>query len=194
MTEVHEHIPSSERVIQQLNMGYHAEQDRLLLKVGMSDQNEIALWLTQRIARIVWQLLSKEAHLPLPIVTQEPKLPPQQAVETFKQEVRAVETLQKLDFATAYQPRKEVLQTGGMLIKEVQLSTQESTGPAKSYLLEMQSIDGLQLRLNLNTDTMLAICNMLQLSAKEAAWTLSATAPSPAAITLLNTSSTQVLH
>lgn len=194
MADTSEHISRTELAIQQLNMGYNTEQDRLLLKVGLSDQTEIALWLTQRIARTIWQLLSKEAHLPSASTAQAAKLAPQQAVQTFKQEVQAVETLQKLDFETAYQPRKEVLQPGGILIKEVQLLTQAATGQAQVQLLEMQSVDGVQLHLNLNTETILAICNMLQLSAKEAAWTLSVAAPEPAAMTVLNTESKQVLH
>lgn len=194
MAETSENISRTELAIQQLNMGYNTEQDRLLLKVGLSDQTEIALWLTQRIARTIWQLLSKEAHLPSTDSAQSAKLAPQQAVQTFKQEVQAVETLQKLDFETAYQPRKEVLQPGGLLIKEVQLLTPAATGQAQVQMLEMQSVDGVQLHLNLNTETILAICNMLQLSAKEAAWTLSVTAPEPAAMTLLNTESKQVLH
>lgn len=194
MADTSEHISRTELAIQQLNMGYNTEQDRLLLKVGLSDQTEIALWLTQRIARTLWQLLSKEAHLPSTSIAQAAKQAPQQAVQTFKQEVQAVETLQKLDFETAYQPRKEVLQPGGILIKEVQLLTQAATGQTQVQLLEMQSVDGVQLHLNLNTETILAICNMLQLSAKEAAWALSVTAPEPAAMTLLNTESKQVLH
>jgi hypothetical protein len=194
MADTSENISRTELAIQQLNMGYNTEQDRLLLKVGLSDQTEIALWLTQRIARTIWQLLSKEAHLPSTNTAQAAKLAPQQAVQTFKQEAQAVETLQKLDFETAYQPRKEVLQPGGILIKEVQLLTPTATGHAQVQLLEMQSVDGVQLHLNLNTETILAICNMLQLSAKEAAWTLSVTAPEPAAMTLLNTESKQVLH
>lgn len=194
MADTSENISRTELAIQQLNMGYNTEQDRLLLKVGLSDQTEIALWLTQRIARTIWQLLSKEAHLPSTNTAQTANMAPQQAVQTFKQEVQAVETLQKLDFETAYEPRKEVLQPGGILIKEVQLLAPATTGTAKVQLLEMQSVDGVQLHLNLNTETILAICNMLQLSAKEAAWTLAVTVPEPAAMTLLNTESKQVLH
>lgn len=194
MADTSENISRAELAIKQLNMGYNTEQDRLLLKVGLSDQTEIALWLTQRIARTMWQLLSKEAHLPSTNTAQTANMAPQQAVQTFKQEVQAVETLQKLDFETAYEPRKEVLQPGGILIKEVQLLAPATAGTAKVQLLEMQSVDGVQLHLNLNTETILAICNMLQLSAKEAAWTLAVTVPEPAAMTLLNTESKQVLH
>ncbi len=170
-TEPSENSSITEIAVQQLNLSYSSEQDRLLLKVGLSDQTEILLWLTQRIARMIWQLLSTESHLPTAAIQQnvQSNVPPQQAVQQFEQEVQAMQTLQKLDFSTAYQPRKEALQTGGMLIKEVQLVTVHATG---QQALEMQSVDGFNLRLNLTRETILAICNMLQLSVKEAAWQL----------------------
>ena len=50
--------------IQQLNLSYIADQDRLLLRVGLSDNSELTVWLTYRITRMIWQLLNVEAHLP----------------------------------------------------------------------------------------------------------------------------------
>lgn len=180
--------------MQQLNLSYSSEQDRLLLKVGLSDQTEILLWLTQRIARMIWQLLGTESHLPTAAIQQnvQANVPPQQAVQQFEQEVRAIQTLQKLDFSTAYQPRKETLQPGGMLIKEVQLVTVHATG---QQALEMQSVDGFNLRLNLTQETILAICNMLQLSVKEAAWQLNIVPAQPTnPSTILQPDTNQKLH
>jgi hypothetical protein len=37
--------------IQQLNLSYDKVQDRLLFRVGMSDNTELALWLTYRFSR-----------------------------------------------------------------------------------------------------------------------------------------------
>ncbi len=184
----------TEIAVQQLNLSYSSEQDRLLLKVGLSDQTEILLWLTQRIARMIWQLLGTESHLPSVSVQQslQSNVPPQQAVQQFKQEVQAVQTLQKLDFSTAYQPRKEALHPGGMLIKEVHLVTVHATG---QQALEMQSVDGFNMRLNLTQETILAICNMLQLSVKEAAWQLSIVPTQPTSpASLMQPNTTNKLH
>jgi hypothetical protein len=195
-TEPNEQSPITDIAVQQLNLSYSSEQDRLLLKVGLSDQTEILLWLTQRIARMIWQLLSAESHLPATLVNQslQPNVALQHAVQQFKQEVKAVETLQKLDFQTAYQPRKEALHAGGMLLKEVQLHQQENAGQGGAQALEMQTVEGFHVRLNLTGETILAICNMLQLSAKEAAWTLSTTANAPASIAMTSNDKKQVLH
>lgn len=194
--EPSEQSPGAEIAVQQLNLSYSQEQDRLLLKVGLSDQTEILLWLTQRVARIIWQLLSAESHLPAAVVSQasSANIAPQQAVQQFKQEVKAVETLQKLDFETAYQPRKEALQAGGTLIKEVQLLQADVSTHLNTQALEMQSVDGVNLRLNLTSETVVAICNMLQLSTKEAGWTLSASASATASIAITSTDQKQVLH
>lgn len=184
----------TEIAVQQLNLSYSSEQDRLLLKVGLSDQTEILLWLTQRIARMIWQLLGTESHLPSVSGQQslQSNVPPQQAVQQFKQEVEAVQTLQKLDFSTAYQPRKEALHPGGMLIKEVHLVTVHATG---QQALEMQSVDGFNMRLNLTQETILAICNMLQLSVKEAAWQLNIVPAQPTnPSTILQPDKNQKLH
>lgn len=192
--EPSENSSITEIAVQQLNLSYSSEQDRLLLKVGLSDQTEILLWLTQRIARMIWQLLSTESHLPTAAIQQnvQTNVPPQQAVQQFEQEVRVMQTLQKLDFSTAYQPRKEALQPGGMLIKEVQLITVHATG---QQALEMQSVDGFNLRLNLTQETILAICNMLQLSVKEAAWQLNIVPAQPATpSTILQPDTNQKLH
>ncbi len=43
--------------IEQLNLGYNQTEDRLLLKVGMSDQSEIMLWITRRVCKDLWHLL-----------------------------------------------------------------------------------------------------------------------------------------
>jgi hypothetical protein len=195
-TEPSEQSPITDITVQQLNLSYSQEQDRLLLKVGLSDQTEILLWLTQRVARVIWQLLSAESHLPAVVMNQveQPNLAPQHAVQQFKQEIKAVETLQKLDFETVYQPRKEALQTGGILLKEVQLHKQETTSQGVTQALKMQSVDGFHVRLNLTSETIVAICNMLQLSAKEAAWTLSPVASPPASIAMTSNDKKQVLH
>ncbi len=193
-TEPTEQSSITEIAVQQLNLSYSPEQDRLLLKVGLSDETEILLWLTQRIARMIWQLLSTESHLPYVEANQTAKsnLPPTQAVQQFEQEIQAVKTLQKLDFSTAYQPRKEALHPGGMLIKEVHLVKVHATG---QQAMEMQSVDGFNMRLNLTQETILAICNMLQLSVKEASWQLNNVPVQAAtASTLMLPDTKQVLH
>ena len=156
-----------EAAIQQVNLGYNAEQDRLLLRIGLSDNSELLVWLTNRITKQLWQLLTGETHLPTATSIQT-ETAPQQAVEQFKQEVQVAETLQKMNFATEYQARKEVVNNGAMLAISLMLVSVEQKLPT----LEIPCLEGVTVRINLTQELILALCNMLQLSSKEAGWDL----------------------
>jgi hypothetical protein len=160
-------VNKPEAAIQQLNLSYNAEQDRLLLRVGLADNSELLVWLTYRITKQIWQLLNGKTHIPTATSIQA-ETPPQQAVEQFKQEMQVAETLQKMDFATEYHPRKEVVNDGAMLAINVSLSSHEE----KPSTLEIPCLEGITMRMNLTQELILALCNMLQLSAKEAAWNI----------------------
>ena len=154
-----------EAAIQQINLGYNTEQDRLLLRVGLADNSELLVWLTNRITKQLWQLLNGEANLPTATSIQA-ETPPEKAVAQFKQEIQVAETLQKMDFATEYQPRKEVVNNGAMLAIGLMLVTYQEKPPT----LEIPCLEGVTVRINLTQELILALCNMLQLSTKEAAW------------------------
>ena len=158
--------------IQQLNLSYIADQDRLLLRVGLSDNSELTVWLTYRIMRMIWQLLNVEVHLPSANSIQA-GMPPQQAVQQFQQEVQTTEALQKMDFQSPYTPRQEVVNEKIMLVTNVLLHKQDG----KPQGLEMPCLEGINVRINLNQELILALCNMLQLSCKEAAWELTGAPP-----------------
>ncbi len=174
--------PSAQKTdvgIQQLNLSYIAEQDRLLLRVGLSDNSELMVWLSYRITRMIWQLLNLEAHLPSANSIQA-DTPPSQAVQQFQQEVQTAEALQKMDFQSPYTPRQEVVNEQPMLVTNVLLHSQEG----KPQGLEMPCLEGISVRMNLNAELILALCNMLQLSCKEAAWDLTSAPPAQAATAL----------
>ena len=178
--------------IQQLNLSYIADQDRLLLRVGLSDNSELTVWLSYRITRMIWQLLNVEAHLPSASSIQA-GTPPQQAVQQFQQEVQTTEALQKMDFQSPYTPRQEVVNEQPMLVTNVLLHNQDG----KPHGLEMPCLEGINVRINLNQELILALCNMLQLSCKEAAWELGLANKFNAEIptaTLLATDAKKILH
>jgi hypothetical protein len=135
----------------------------------LADNSELLVWLTNRITKQLWQMLNGETNIPTAtsIATQTP---PQQAVEQFKQEAQVSDALQKLDFATEYQPRTDIVNDGAMLAISV-LIINYTNKPAS---LEMPCLEGITVRMNLTQELILALCNMLQLSAKEAAWELGA--------------------
>ena len=173
-----------EAAIQQLNLSYSAEQDRLLFRVGLSDNSELMVWLTLRVTKQLWALLNGESQLPsagsIKIETA-----PEHAVQQFQQEMKTVETLQKMDFSTEYQPRKEVRNDAAMLAIALQL-----TDDGIKHL-DISCLEGLNVRMNLTQELILAICNMLQLSSKEAGWDIGA--PMATAM-LVEANEQKVLH
>ena len=158
-----------EAAIQQINLGYNTEQDRLLLRVGLADNSELLVWLTNRITKQLWQLLNGEANLPTARSIQVDTAP-EKAVALFKQEIQTAEALQKMDFVTEYQPRKEVVNNGAMLAIGLVLVAHQEKIPT----LELPCLEGVTVRMNLTQELILALCNMLQLSTKEAGWDIGA--------------------
>ena len=156
-----------EVTIQQLNLGYNVQQDRLLLRVGLSDDTELVLWITNRIAKQLWQLLNGETNLPTADSIQ-PDTSPANAVAQFEQEAQAVENLKKMDFATKYQPRKDILNDGALLAIQLKLS-----GDSIKHL-DVICLEGVTVGLNLPQPLILALCNMLQLSVRESGWNIGA--------------------
>jgi hypothetical protein len=183
-------INKPEAAIQQINLGYNPEQDRLLLRVGLSDNSELLVWLTNRITKQLWQLLNGKTNLPTATSIQA-DTPPEKAVEQFKQEIQAAETLQKMDFATEYQARKEVVNNGAMLAINMMLVSYEQKPPT----LEIPCLEGVTVRMNLTGELILALCNMLQLSSKEAGWDIGATILTQEQVVLAGDAHTKkVLH
>ena len=181
---------TKEAAIQQVNLGYNVEQDRLLFKIGLSDNTELLVWLTNRITKMIWQLLNNETSLPSAISI-DANAAPQQAVAQFKQELQAVQTLEKLDFKTEYQPRNVIRNDAALLAtKAITIATENN-----KTTLEMVCYEGMTVRINLNQELIIAVCNMLQLACKEAAWTLSPalTLQNPTPITVVN-NEIKVLH
>lgn len=170
MTIDNSNLPGkAEAAIQQINLGYNMQQDRLLLKVGLADNSELLVWLTYRITKQLWQMLNSETHLPT-ATSIKTETPPQQAVAQFEQELQVAETMQKMDFATEYQPRTEIVNDGAVLAIGVLIIHYAN----RSSSLEMSCLEGITVRMNLTQELILALCNMLQLSAKEASWDLAA--------------------
>ena len=172
--------------IAQLNLAYDVHQDRLLFRVALFDNSELQIWLTNRVAKEIWQLLSGKTHLPT-ASSIAPQASPAEAVAQFQQELQATEALQKMDFKTEYTARDQVKNDGPMLAIGATLSGDNPETPA----LHLACIEGMTINMNLNRELILAICNMLHLSTKESGWDIGA----PAVIPIVAVTTEQkVLH
>lgn len=176
--------PVPQASIQQLNLGYNIEQDRLLVRVGMSDDTELVLWLSYRIARQLWQMLNQDANVPT-ATSIKPESMPSDAVEQFNKEIQAAEALKKMDFATQYQPRKEKRSQQALLVIDIKLS-----GDQVKQLLVV-CLKNITVNISLGQELVLGICQMLQAAARQATWDLCAVTT---AMPVPKTDETKVVH
>lgn len=176
-----------EATIQQLNLSYNAEQDRLLLRVGTSDDSELVVWLTYRVARQMWRMFNMQVNLPT-ANSIKADAPPAEAVKQFNQEVQSAEALKKMDFKTQYQPRTQ------KLVKDVLLATDIRFIGEQRKVLEIICVGGVSVKVNFGQHLLLALSNMLQLAAKKAAWDMGAAPVASTPAVSLEQAETNILH
>ena len=169
--------PASEAAIQQINLSYDVAQDRLLLRVGLNDNSELLVWLTQRMSNTLWQLLNTETALPTATSIAR-NASPQTAVAQFEQEAKVSESLEKMDFSSEYQPRKTVRNDQIMLATSVMMMTYSNKLPS----LELPCLEGVTIRMNLTSELILALCSMLQRTTRESGWQFSTALPNVGAV------------
>jgi hypothetical protein len=175
--------------LKQINLSYHQEQDRLLLRISLADDTEMIMWLTYRMARSLWSLLNKKAALPTSQLLLDEQAPAQ-AVEQFKQEVQSAETLSKLDFDTEYQHGKEVAIDSIKLVTSLYTIEMER----QPTVLVFTCLGGVTVRVNLNQELTVAVCNMLLIASKNASWTLVKANTAAPSLAIMDINTSQVLH
>ena len=162
--------------VQQINLSYDSHQDRLLLKTAVSNEQEVRVWITYRIARQIFSVMNREAHLPVmpdakntSILLDGPQSPTE-ATRQFEQEAEAVQNLDDLDFATAYEQRASVVNDQELLAIETRFIS------LNDHLNNMQLVcaGGVNVNMGLNKELVLAISRMLQVASKDAGWVLPA--------------------
>lgn len=150
-------------VIQQINIGYNAPEDRLALKIGMSDDTELNLWLTRKVVKVLWQLL-QDTHLVVAVAPDAQSPQAQELLQSFAKE----SAIQKLDFSEKYKKRSPVNSEELLLAQDCHIVKIDSA----LSTLEFICTNRRTIKVLLNQDLSLALTSMLQLATKEAAWDL----------------------
>ncbi|KQT43862.1 MULTISPECIES: hypothetical protein [unclassified Methylophilus] len=166
--------PQSQSV-QQINLAYDNQQDRLLLKAAVNNEQEVRVWITFRVARQIFIVLNREAHLPVAATSVTAALldnmqSPAEATRQFEQEAEAVQNLEALDFDTAYQQR------GSSVSEQELLAIEARFVSINDQLNSMQLVcaGGMNVNMGLNKELVLAISRMLMIASKDAGWVLPA--------------------
>jgi len=170
--------------IQQLNLGYDALQDRMLLRLGLNDKSEMTIWLTRRIVKAIWGMMQSANIAPL---TLPDELTPsnQGSINDYAKAAVASPAMRNLDFTESYEERKSITQD------PILPSDCSIVMVGKQSVLELRSREGHLARIPMNAELIQALTNMLQLTCKDAGWDLNFSA-SP--ILISEPTTQQVLH
>ncbi len=186
-------MSKNESAIDQINLSFNEQEDRLLLKLGLADKTEVTIWLTRRICKVLSGLIqgvtpglaptAKEFEVPA-IATPEAK---NEAIKSFSREATQQKEMQNLDFTSEYQPNRTPQFDAPMLVTQCAIVSQTEALPQ----LELLCANGKSVKIALNSQLVYALTNMMQLAVREAGWSALAAADAKEVITI---SSQQVLH
>ncbi len=178
MTETLEKNNATAVVIQQLNLAYDADQDRLLLKVGLTDNSELAIWLTRRIAKSIWTWLhgtnvAEEPALQVFTMNAQGGLDNVSPHLMTPQQVNAEALINSatpnIDFKSQYQENRTPMLDAPLLAVNCEIVEDTQT----QFVLDLSARDAKRARVALSMELKIAFANMLQLATKEAGWDIS---------------------
>jgi hypothetical protein len=164
----------SQSGIEQINLGFNEQEDRLLLKLGLIDKTEIAVWVSRRICKAMWALLQSTQITMPPAVTITNTTPAMtadsksQVMETFAREVAEQKAMENMDFNSTYRPDRQTLTDEPMLAIQCIVISAENQLPN----LELQCKNGQSVKMALSNELVHALTNMMQLATREAGWDL----------------------
>ncbi len=182
-------MTQNESAIEQINLGFNEQEDRLLLKLGLADKTEVAVWITRRICKVMWSLLQNTSSTILPATSPLTATPDSkhQAIENFALEVAEQKKIDNLDFQSEYIADRNTRTDAPMLAVQCVIISNENNPPH----LELQCTNGQAVKIVLSNELVYAVTNMMQLATREAGWDL-LMPPNNTKITL--NPSQQVLH
>jgi hypothetical protein len=182
----HSRIPMTQKQagIEQINLGFNEQQDRLLLKLGLTDKTEIVVWITRRICKAMWSLLQGTNAALLPtagLMNQSPITTPEikdQAIQSFEKEAAEQKIKDNMDFKSEYLTDRQTRTAEPLLAIQCIVVSVENQVPS----LELQCLNGQSVKIALNNELTHAMINMVQLATREASWDLGFTPDSPQAM------------
>ena len=167
-------MAQNESAIEQINLGFNEQEDRLLLKVGLADKTEVSVWITRRLCKTLWGMLHGVVPTLMPttaqfeapaIATPEAK---SEAIESFSREATEQKQIENLDFKSQYVANRASRSDSPMLAAQCLIVGVVNMPPQ----LELQCTNGQSVKIALNNQLVHALTNMMQLATREAGWDL----------------------
>ena len=150
--------------INQLQMLYEPEEDRVFFRVNSTDQKEFRFWLTRRYMILMIKVLREHFDTDPDIVVQD-DLIARQAVKTFKQE----QAVQDANFKQSFNEEAKELPLGDTAQLAFRLSYRVSE---ENLHLTIQPKQGEGINLTINRQINSSMMALMQSAAKKADWRL----------------------
>lgn len=175
VTETLENKNVPTAVIEQINIAYDADQDRLLLKVGLSDNTELSIWLTRKIVKSIWTWLygnelKSEPALQVFMMNAQGGLDTISPKLMTMKEINADSLLESasanIEFKSAYQEHRVPMMDEPFLAVACEIVEDNAT----QFVLDLSARDQKRARVAFSMELKIAFANMLQLAIKEAGW------------------------
>ncbi len=147
----------------QLTIDYVPTEDRLLLKIGMGEE-EAQFWLTRKALKMLWPILGQASlHL-----VSNPTLPANLRHEVAEMQRQAM--TRELDYATPYKVERKIVWAGGpQLVTQVDLRQMDDG----TLQLQLTAVNGGCVNLGLNLHIQAGLTDMLQKAVAGTDWDLS---------------------
>jgi hypothetical protein len=161
--------------VSQMTMTYSPEQDRMLLRIGTTEQSEYKLWLTRRFVRVLWGALMKTMERDTEL--KKDLVPEVRDAMLAMQHQEAVQSA-NFDQTHAEDNRDLTSNTGPLLIKGGTLT------PGKDGVvqLKLDTENGTSINVALNKQLMHAFCHMTISTSFNAEWDLGLAVGDPGVI------------
>ena len=166
-------------VIEQLNFSFDTDQDRLLFRVGLSDNTELSVWLTRRIAKSIWgwlQTSQSSFDEPVQVFTINAEGGLEEIQSNIISAIQAnpaalaQNTSVNMDFETQYRGDR----VPRLLLPLLAVASRVVTDSASQFVFELSARDGQVVNIALSLELKVAFTNLLQMAFKEAAWDIQA--------------------
>ena len=172
-------MTENESSIEQINLGFNEQEDRLLLKVGLADKTEVAVWISRRVAKQIWSALQQAGSSVLPSgsglssATGNATLDKDQAMDHFVRDAELQKKIAQLDLQSAYLNDRKARSDVPLLAITCMTVRVGNLPP----YMELQSSTGQSVKMALTGELIQALASMLQLATREANWDLTMASP-----------------
>lgn len=134
----------------------------MLLRIGIGDK-EALLWLTRRMIKLLWPLMGQIAGQLAPKAVVDPQ------TRTDISELQREAAMQKMDFSTRYELKREPLWPDGPLLPtELQIKQTAEALP----VLCLRNAAGVGIEIPMNSGVHSGFCELLRKSVAESGWDL----------------------